>query len=281
MEVWRGLSPAVGVAGLLLTVGGCGSRLATTSLGMQDQSIDAASSRGGPESDAGQPVGLDAGVPTGMATDAGPRIEDAGAADAGGRALAPYPPATCPDTTWVPARVPAPATVQGCRGQLALSSAFRTNGSPAPHFFRCGTLGPEIETDVRLSPDGARLATLTGAGTVRLFATDDWREIAQLAPAVGRIDAFAFSPDGTRLATLSMEHGELTVWHAADGAPQTTFTGQGTEGRRPGHGGGARLLPRRAPDRQLAGLHHRSRRGDRHTAGRPGSFRRADGVHDV
>jgi WD40 repeat protein len=160
-------------------------------------------------------------------------MPDAGLADAGGPALPPYPPATCPDTTWVPATVPAHATVQSCRAQLALSSAFTTNGSPAPHFFRCGTLGPEIETDVRLSPDGARLATLTGAGTVRLFATDDWRELAQLAPSVGRINAFAFAPDGTRLATLSMEHGELTVWHASDGTPQTTFTGQGTEGGAP------------------------------------------------
>ena len=64
---------------------------------------------------------------------------------------------------------------------------------------------------------------------MRLFATDQWREIAQLAPQAGRVDAFAFSPDGTLLATLS-EPSELTVWNAADGTPRTTFTGKGTEG---------------------------------------------------
>jgi WD40 repeat protein len=244
MEVWRGLSPAVIVAGLLLTVGGCGSRLPTTFQGMQDQSpsVDAASSRGGPESDAGastdrdagvghpgQPVELDAGVPTGMATDAASRAADAGSTDAGGPELPPYPPATCSDASWVPA-VPGHATVQSCGGQLALSATLTTNGSTAPHFFRCGTLGPEIETDLQLSPDGARLATLTGAGTVRLFATDDWHEIAQLGPVSGRIDAFAFSPDGARVATLSMERGELTVWNAADGTTQMTFTGPATAG---------------------------------------------------
>jgi WD40 repeat protein len=91
-------------------------------------------------------------------------------------------------------------------------------------------MGPEVEQDLRFSPDGGRLATLTGAGTIRLFATDDWHEIAQLAPPTGRFDAFAFSPDGLHLATLSTERGELVVWNAADATVARTFSGQGTAG---------------------------------------------------
>lgn len=152
------------------------------------------------------------------------------AADAGGPPLAPYPPPTCPDASWAPA-VSRHATVSGsCGGELSLGSSLTLSSAAAPHFFRCGAMGPEVETDLRLSPDGGRLATLTGAGTVRLFATDDWHEIAQLAPPTGRFDAFAFSPDGHRLATLSTERGELVLWNAGDATPSVTFSGPGTAG---------------------------------------------------
>lgn len=146
-------------------------------------------------------------------------------ADGGGIALPPLPPLTCP-----PAPPLAPVAVQACGGGLALSPSLTFGTSPVDHFFRCGAMGPEIATDVRLSPDGSRLAALTGAATVRLFATDDWHEIGQLASAIGRIDAFAFSPDGRSLATLSMEAGQIVVWDAATGQPIRTFPGHGTGG---------------------------------------------------
>ena len=92
-------------------------------------------------------------------------------------------------------------------------------------FPRCATLGPETGWNVSLSPDGRRLAARTSAGTVRLMSTDRWREIAQLASALGRLDAVAFSPDGARLATLSSEMGQVALWHSSDGSLERTFAG--------------------------------------------------------
>ena len=166
------------------------------------------------------------GAPANGSADAGAGPAD-GSADAAGIVLPPLPPLSCPSPSAPPVTsVP----VQACGGQLALSSAVTLGTSPVDHFFRCGAMGPEIATDVRLSPDASRLAALTGASTVRLFATDDWHEIAQLATATGRIDAFAFSPDSRSLATLSMEAGQIVLWDAVTGRPLRTLSGQGTGG---------------------------------------------------
>ena len=50
------------------------------------------------------------------------------------------------------------------------------------------TLGPEADWKVTLSPSGNRLAAVTGAGTVRLVATDTWSD-AQLASPLGQVRA--------------------------------------------------------------------------------------------
>jgi WD40 repeat protein len=228
MAVCHGRSPAVvaAIGALWMAAAGCGSRLSTN-----PGQLATGPKSHPPSGDAATGGGDDAATRVDASRASGGRA-DAATVDASGPALSPYPPATCADTGWTPA-VPGHAAVQGCAGQVQMSSRLTMNGASAPRFIRCGALGPEIETDVRLSPDGARLATLTGAGTVRLFATDDWHEIAQLAPAAGRMDAFAFSPDGTRLATLSMEPGDLTVWSAADATPQARFMGRGTAGGLP------------------------------------------------
>ena len=97
--------------------------------------------------------------------------------------------------------------------------------APGQAYVRCGTLGPEQGWTVTPSPTGDRLAAITAAGTVRLISTATWTEIAQLASSVGELDAVAFSPDGTRLATLSSEMGEVTLWNAQTGALQTSFAG--------------------------------------------------------
>ena len=97
--------------------------------------------------------------------------------------------------------------------------------APGQAYARCGTLGPEQGWTVTPSPTGDRLAAITAAGTVRLISTTTWTEVAQLASPVGELDAVAFSPDGTRLATLSSEMGEVTLWRASDGALQTSFAG--------------------------------------------------------
>jgi WD40 repeat protein len=123
-----------------------------------------------------------------------------------------------------PADLCGAAKVQAC-GDFALSTALRlAPAAPGQQYLRCDTLGPEQGWQVSLSPDGRRLAARTSAGTVRLLATDGgWKEIAQLASPLGRIDSVAFSPDCTLLATLSSEMGEVTLWRAQDGALVRTF----------------------------------------------------------
>jgi WD40 repeat protein len=72
-----------------------------------------------------------------------------------------------------------------------------------------------------MSADGRRLAARTAHGTVRLLGTDPWREIAQIAAPLGQIDAAAFSPDGTTLALLVAETGQVSLWN--DGTVIRTF----------------------------------------------------------
>jgi WD40 repeat protein len=242
----------VGVVGVASA--GCGSRLAANASGRDaaPAKSDVGIAHGGEAPDAAPAPGVDAGagsVPgSSSSADGGGGWADASAgagsgragaaggagggradasADAGGIALPPLPPLACATTAASPVGSTA---VHACGGQLALSSTVTLGTSPVDHFYRCGAMGPEIATDVRLSPDGSRLAALTGAATVRLFATDDWHEVAQLATAIGRIDAFAFSPDGRSLATLSMEAGQIVLWDAATGHPTRTVSGKGTGG---------------------------------------------------
>jgi WD40 repeat protein len=127
-----------------------------------------------------------------------------------------------------PAATPmAHATVGTCWNPVTLSSAVSFGTTPVETFFRCGSMGPQTVTDLRFSPDGSRLAALTTAGTIRLFATADWTEIAQLAPPTTRVDAFAFSPLGDALATLSIERHEIALWSADQGALLGRFAGPG------------------------------------------------------
>jgi WD40 repeat protein len=85
------------------------------------------------------------------------------------------------------------------------------------HYVRCATRGPQVGAAIALSADGRRLAVISDAGTVHLFATESWTELAQLAAPQGAIDAVAFSPDGATLATLSAEIGLVALWRAEDG----------------------------------------------------------------
>jgi WD40 repeat protein len=116
-------------------------------------------------------------------------------------------------------------------GPLSLSSTIVLAPAAAgQNYTRCQTLGPETGWQVALSPAGDRVAARTGAGTVRLLATDTWTEIAQLGSPLGAIDAAAFSPDGATLATLSAEMGEVTLWSARDGKFQRNFAGAPVSG---------------------------------------------------
>ncbi len=123
-----------------------------------------------------------------------------------------------------------PAPGVAC-GALSLSSTIvLAPAAGGQNYVRCQTLGPETGWRVTLSPAGDRLAARTGAGTVRLLATDSWTEIAQLGSPLGAIDAVAFSPDGATLATLSSEMGEVALWSAHDGAFERSFAGPPASG---------------------------------------------------
>ena len=122
---------------------------------------------------------------------------------------------------------PGQTRVQACGAMLPLSADMHlAPAASGQRYVRCGTIGPERDWKIVLSGDGRRVAALTGAGTVRLYASDDgWRELGQLAAPLGRLDAAAFSPDGAKLATLSAETGEVTLWNAANGALARSFAG--------------------------------------------------------
>ncbi|HVT08995.1 MAG TPA: WD40 repeat domain-containing protein [Polyangia bacterium] len=117
-----------------------------------------------------------------------------------------------------------PAELDRCVSPPVLSTALRLAPvDPGQHYVRCSTHGPERAWRVTLSPGGRFLAARTGAGTVRLLDLQRWRDVAQLASPVGRLDAVAFSPDGERLATLSAEAGEVALWRTADGALERSW----------------------------------------------------------
>ena len=119
-----------------------------------------------------------------------------------------------------------PVSPAACRGGLALASALTLSPVPAGRSFtRCATLGPDMRWAPTLSPDGSRLAARTPTGTVRLLDTASWREVAQLASPIGRMDALAFSPDGRQLATLTQETGILALWRSEDGTFLQSFAG--------------------------------------------------------
>ena len=66
-------------------------------------------------------------------------------------------------------------------------------------------------TAAAFSPDGARLATVSGDRTVRLWDTTTWTPAAAPAWDVGKLQAVAFSPDGST-AAVGSSGGRVVVW---------------------------------------------------------------------
>jgi len=112
-----------------------------------------------------------------------------------------------------------------CSGLTIGAAMTLAPSAPGQQYLRCASLGPEQGWDVTPSPSGDRLAARTAAGTVRLISTTTWTEVAQLASAVGELDAVAFSPDGSTMATLSSELGQVTLWRSQDGAFLASYAG--------------------------------------------------------
>lgn len=122
-----------------------------------------------------------------------------------------------PDLVAPPDAVPALEDSADVVTEIRPSGVLRL--APAvPHtaYRRCGTGAGESSWSARFSSDHRRLAAHTNANTVRMIDTDAWQELAEIGHEIGRVDALAFSPDGTQLATLSIEAGEVALWSAAD-----------------------------------------------------------------
>jgi serine/threonine protein kinase len=89
------------------------------------------------------------------------------------------------------------------------------------------TLHHPIEVwTVAFSPDGKRLATGDDAGTLRLWNTATYREMATIKAHSHDVSSLMFSPDRQTLATASYDH-TAKLWDVATGRMLFTLTGHG------------------------------------------------------
>jgi WD40 repeat protein len=86
-------------------------------------------------------------------------------------------------------------------------------GNPANPLFT-KSIGDRID-QLAFSPDGQRIAVTSGRAPLVLDSKTG-RELLSLGGHVDYVTAFAFSPDGARLVTATV-NGSISVWDAADG----------------------------------------------------------------
>lgn len=85
---------------------------------------------------------------------------------------------------------------------------------------------PEDVANVAFSPDGTRLAGITGS-LLKLWDAHTGQELLKLAGHNGWVSGLAFSPDGKSLATSSLDR-TVKIWSLAPGLEDITLAGQGT-----------------------------------------------------
>jgi WD40 repeat protein/tRNA A-37 threonylcarbamoyl transferase component Bud32 len=82
----------------------------------------------------------------------------------------------------------------------------------------------EVVASVAYSPDGSRVVSGDRAGEIKLWEAATGRLIRTMATG-SPVEAVAFHPDGTRLASAGGDDGALILWDAATGQRIRTFPG--------------------------------------------------------
>jgi WD40 repeat protein len=98
----------------------------------------------------------------------------------------------------------------GKKGEVTIWDA--TTGEELAH---CGTVARRGVDYLALSPNGKRIATDGGRGTIQLWDAGTGRDLLTLRGHADRLTGLAFSPDGRRLASASSDR-TIRVW---DGTP--------------------------------------------------------------
>jgi WD40 repeat protein len=77
---------------------------------------------------------------------------------------------------------------------------------------------------VAFSPDGKRLASVSGGKTVQVWDVETGQEVLTLDGHADKVDGVAFSPDGKRIVSASWDK-TVRVWDAATGQETLTLRG--------------------------------------------------------
>ena len=107
---------------------------------------------------------------------------------------------------------------------LATSNDRGTHGLAVLWDFQSASLQADKAGDdffsmsAAFTPDGARLATVTGHGMVRVWSTNPLVALGEGTRMEGGASAVAFSPNGSRLAVAS-ESGRVSIWEVATWKP--------------------------------------------------------------
>jgi WD40 repeat protein len=75
----------------------------------------------------------------------------------------------------------------------------------------------EFVWSLAYSPDGQWVASGSSQGTIRIRSAASNDQVRVLRGHTGYVDAVAFSPDGTRLASCSSEDGTIRIWDLVNG----------------------------------------------------------------